>query len=350
MAEQQRVRIGLAGIHHGHVAWILRNLGHPDVEVVGIYEPDRVLAERFSARFGFSMDVVFSDLGEMLDATRPTAVAAFGSIFDHLAVVKECAPRGVHVMVEKPLAVNLDHARQMVRLAQEAKIHLLTNFETSWYASTYEVYDRAVVRNELGEIRKIVVHDGHFGPQEIGCGPEFLSWLTDPVLNGGGAVVDFGCYGAVLIPWLMGGESPTTVTAVTQTLKPHIYPKVDDEATIILTYPQAQGIIQGSWNWPVGRKDIEVYGAQAYLVAEDAVHLRSRARSDKTEHRFELPVLADARSDPFTYLAAAVDPARGKPPGFGPSDLFHPALNLTAVRILDAARESARSGKTVVLG
>lgn len=350
MEQQQRIRIGLAGIHHGHVAWILRNLAHPDVEVVGIYEPDRSLAERFSIRFGFSMDIVYGELAEMLDAVRPAAVAAFGSIFDHLAVVKDCAPRGVHVMVEKPLAVNLDHACEMVRLAQVHQVHLLTNFETSWYASTYEAYARAVSRKELGEIRKIVVHDGHFGPQEIGCGPEFLSWLTDPVLNGGGAVVDFGCYGAVLVPWLMGGEVPMTVTAVTQTLKPHIYPKVDDEATIILTYPHAQGIIQGSWNWPVGRKDMEIYGEQAYLVAEDAVHMRSRARGDQSEQHLVIPALADARADPFAYLAAAVDPARSRPPGFGPGDLFHPGLNLTAVRILDAARESARSGKTVVLG
>jgi len=346
----RRVRIGLAGLSHGHVVWILRNLNHYDVEVVGIYEPDRQLAERYAEHFGFPMEIVNSDLGAMLDAAKPEAVAAFGPIYDHLKVVQACAPRGVHVMVEKPLAVNMEHALEMVELARKHRIQLLTNFETSWYASTYETYAKVITHGHIGEIRKMVVHDGHSGPKEIGVGEEFLSWLTDPVLNGGGAVVDFGCYGAGLIPWLMGGEQPTTVTAVTQTLKPQIYHRVDDEATIILTYPHAQGIIQASWNWPVGRKDMEVYGESGYVIAEDATHMRIREGALDPEEHKTLPALTDARSDPFSYLAAMVDPARETPTGSGPGDLYSLEINLVAVRILDAARESARTGKTVVLG
>jgi predicted dehydrogenase len=68
--------------------------------------------------------------------------------------------------------------------------------------------------------------------------------LTDPVLNGGGALNDFGCYGADLITWLLDGQKPTSVFAVTQQFKPEIYPKVEDEATIVLVYPQTQGIIE----------------------------------------------------------------------------------------------------------
>jgi predicted dehydrogenase len=71
--------------------------------------------------------------------------------------------------------------------------------------------------------------------------PEFLQWLTDPVLNGGGALTDFGCYGADLATWFMNGETPLTVTAVTQQIKPDLYPKVDDEATIILAYKKGTG-------------------------------------------------------------------------------------------------------------
>jgi predicted dehydrogenase len=66
----------------------------------------------------------------------------------------------------------------------------------------------AIDEGGFGAIRKVVVHDGHSGPVEIGCNAEFVAWLTDPVRNGGGAVVDFGCYGANLITWLMGGAEP----------------------------------------------------------------------------------------------------------------------------------------------
>jgi hypothetical protein len=120
------------------------------------------------------------------------------------------------------------------------------------------------------------VHDGHRGPKEIGVEPEFLSWLTDPVRNGGGALTDFGCYGANLMTFLMEGEVPLAVTAVTRQVKPAIYPRVDDEATIVLTYPRAQAILQASWNWPVNRKDMEVYGERGYALAPDRGTVRLR--------------------------------------------------------------------------
>ena len=118
----------------------------------------------------------------------------------------------------------------------------------------------------IGDVRRVVVHDGHQGPQEIGVPPEFLKWLTDPAQNGAGALYDFGCYGADLMTWLMQGEAPLTVTAVTNHDKPQLYPHVDDDATIILAYPHAQAIIQAVWNWPFGRKDMEVYGATGYAI------------------------------------------------------------------------------------
>jgi hypothetical protein len=50
----------------------------------------------------------------------------------------------------------------------------------------HAAYD-PVRQKAIGEIRKIVVHNGHQGPKEIGVGPEFLGWLTDPKLDSGGA-------------------------------------------------------------------------------------------------------------------------------------------------------------------
>ncbi len=197
----------------------------------------------------------------------------------------------------------------------------------------------------LGELRKIVVHDGHAGPKEIGVGPEFLEWLTDPKLNGGGALMDFGCYGANLITWLMQGQRPTSVTAVTQQIKPEVYPRVDDEATIILTYPKAQGIIQASWNWPVSRKDTEVYGATGYAYALNATDLRVRRSSAETEVEQQAAARTTPYDDPFTYLAAVV---RGTIT-VAPTDLSALENNLTVMEILDAAKRSAQTGKRVVL-
>src|SRR5690606_19394462 len=158
---------------------------------------------------------------------------------------------------------------------------------------------------------------------------EFLAWLTDPKQNGGGAIIDFGCYGANLATWFMKGQSPLTVTAVTQQLKPDIYPHVDDEATIILTYPQTQVIIQASWNWPFGRKDATVYGTRGYAVAEDKHHLRARLDNDKeTTQTFADRV--PPFQDPFSFFAALVD----RKITLDANDLSAPANNLVVMKIL----------------
>jgi predicted dehydrogenase len=340
------VRVAVAGITHGHVGWILGRKIKTDVEMVGVYDSNRELADRYSKQYGFSGDLIYNDLGKMLDAVKPEAVLAFGSIYDHLAVVEACAPRRIHVMVEKPLAASQDHALRMEKLAKQYNIHLLTNYETSWYPTTEKTFQLVNDSNSIGNIKKAVFHHGHQGPKEIGVQKEFLQWLTDPVLNGGGAIVDFGCYGANLMTYLMKGAKPVSVIATTRTFKPSVYPKVDDEATIIVNYPGAQCIIQASWNWPFGRKDMEIYGDSGYVFAKNNRDYLFRNRQSSPEltkqiHEKDIAVF----TDPFAYLAAFL---RGKItiPEYG---LYSLQNNMTVIRILEAAKESAKQGKLIMV-
>ncbi|MEP6583298.1 MAG: Gfo/Idh/MocA family oxidoreductase [Ginsengibacter sp.] len=339
------VRLAVAGISHDHVGWILKR-NKPDILLVGIYEPNKELAQRYAKRYNLNTAIIYNDLGKMLDAVKPEVTAAFGSVYDHLAVVEACAPRGIHVMVEKPLAASLEQALQMDSLARKYHIQLLTNFETSWYPSTLKTYELANDSNFIGSIKKVVVHDGHQGPKEIGVSKEFFDWLTDPVQNGGGALMDFGCYGANLMTYLMKGQQPVSVTAIIQHFKPTIYPKVDDEATIIVTYPEAQCIIQASWNWPFGRKDMEVYGSTGYIIATNNTDMRLRSQPDSVEHSIHVSA-GDVHvyEDPFSYLADAIRKKIELPE----NGLYSLKTNLTVMRILSAAKQSAASGKAVYL-
>ena len=278
----------------------------------------------------------------LLAKTNVQAVATFTSTFDHRRVVEECAPRGIDVMMEKPLAVNLKDARAMAAAAKKGGIQLLVNYETTWYPANQAAYKMIWEQNAIGDLRKFVVHDGHQGPKEIGCPPEFLAWLTDPKLDGGGALMDFGCYGADLMTWLMRGERPTSVFAVTQQIKPEIYPKVDDEATIVVTYPKAQGIIQASWNWPYNRKDMEIYGQTGYVLVPKNNLLRV-LKGNQPETETTVPPLTGPEADPISYLAAVV---RGEIKNTGLSSL---EVNMVAMEILDAARRSAETGKRIYL-
>ena len=247
----------------------------------------------------------------------------------------------IHVMMEKPLAVSYADAQAMAAAAQRGKIHVLVNYETTWYRSNHAA-DDLVRGGSLGDIRKIVVHDGHRGPKEINVQPEFLTWLTDPKLNGAGALFDFGCYGADLSTWLMNGQPPLSVTAVTNTIKPDIYPKVDDEAVIILKYPKAVAIIQASWNWPFDRKDMEVYGQKGYVITVLHDDLRVRL-PDQQEQNVKAKDVAAPYDDPLTELRAVVLN------GAKPDGLTSLETNLVAMEILDAARTSAATGKSVAL-
>ena len=340
--ERPPVRLAIVGLVHGHVRGFLDRLkGRTDVQLVGVVDPDATLRDKYRERYGLTVDIFHPTVEAMLDAARPQAVAIFTSTYDHPQVVEACATRGVHVMMEKPLAVSTAHGRRIADAAARGRIQVLVNYETTWYASNRAVFD-AVKEDALGPVRKMVAHDGHRGPQEIGVQPEFLRWLTDPVLNGGGALTDFGCYGANLFTWLMGNARPISVSAVTQTFKPAVYPRVDDEATIVVAWPQAVGIIQASWNWPFDRKDLEVYGSrgQALTVRREAVRFR---REGKEEAEVPSPALAAPEDDPVRYLAAV---ARGETRPSGLSSLEN---NLIVTEILDAARESAQTGRTVKL-
>ncbi len=338
------MRVAVVGLVHDHVNWILGRENRGDIEIVGIAESNRTVAESLSKRYGFKIDIVFNSIEEMLDKTKPEAVFAFNSIYDHLKVVEECAPRGIHVMVEKPLAVNNEHATKMIALAKKHNIYLLTNYETTWYGSNKKAWEIVKSDRMIGDIRKIVFHTGHRGPKEIGCSAQFLEWLTDPVKNGGGAITDFGCYGADLATWFMNGETPVTVTAITQQMKPDIYPKVDDEATIILAYKNAQVIIQASWNWPYGRKDMYVYGNNGFVFCKDGTNMQWQENEKKPIETIIASSLSPDRNDPFIYFVNII---RGK---IKPdkNDLSSAETNGIVVKILDAAKQSAKTGKTIV--
>lgn len=337
------LRLGIAGLVHGHVLGFFQTYLHsPLIQIVGIAEPDEALSRRTARDYALDKSLFYTNLDEMLERTHPQAVVAYTDTFDHLKVVQICARHHVDVMMEKPLAVSYLDGREMQKAAKEGGIEVLVNYETTWYASNRAAYD-VLHEHAVGELRKFVAHDGHRGPKEIGVGPDFMKWLTDPKLDGAGALYDFGCYGADLVTWMMDGQAPETVTAVTQQIKPDEYPNVDDEATVILTYPKAQAIIQASWNWPFDRKDIEVYGQTGSVktVRRDSVLVRREGEGSEAE-RAAKPLTAPY-DDPIHYLRAVV---LDKMKPEGPSSL---GINLVVMEILDRARESAQTGKTIRL-
>ena len=335
----QLLKVDVAGLNHDHAYGLMQQYKNGEVIILGIAEPNRELADKYKKQYNLPDSIFYTTIDAMLSHTKPDAVLAYNAVVDHLSVVEACAPKGLSVMVEKPLATTVAQANRMKELKDKYHIQILVNYETTWYPTNQQVYTM-VNNNAVGDVRKMIVHDGHQGPVEIGCSKYFLEWLTDPVKNGSGAITDFGCYGADLMTWLMHGKVPLAVSAITHHIKPNIYPKVDDDATILLEYSNATGIIEASWNWPYGIKDFEVFGAKGYLHALNGNALEQRDTG--TYKRVE--VQPYKYKDNLVYLADAL---KGKVDEANDPSSFE--VNMIVVRILEAAKESATTGKKISL-
>jgi predicted dehydrogenase len=336
-----KTRLAVVGLNHDHVWSLLKDIaGEPSAELIAIAESDAALVSRAQKEVGASVKF-YADYVAMLDEAKPEAVIVTTSNDRHLEILRQCAKRHIHYSTEKPMATNAADAREMERLAQEAKIKLMVNYWNAWVAPSREIFHR-VRAVEVGPIQKIIVQYGHRGPKEIGVSQQFASWLYDPVKNGGGAIMDFGCYGAELSLWLKG--RPTRVYATTRKMKAEQNNKVDDDATIVLDYPDATAIIEASWDWPYNKDLVEVFGPKGSLLARHStLLLRSAdARGPNVPPDGESVTLEPLPKETSNPIAYFVDCIRNNKPI---EDPVSARLNVQVMEILDAARESARTGK-----
>jgi len=344
-ASERRTRIAIVGLDHDHVWGLLQSIANtPEADLVAIADADAELVEKAKSQVPGTVKF-YSDYIRMLDEAHPEAVFVTTENDRHLQILRECAKRHIHFSTEKPMATNTADAREMEQLAEKAGIKLMVNYWNAWVPSSYELV-RRVKAGEIGPIGKIVVQYGHNGPKEIGVSKQFGDWLYDPVRNGGGAIMDFGCYGAEWALWLKG--RPTSVYATTRKLKTDQHNRVDDDATLTLNYPDSTAVIEASWDWPHDMDRVYVFGSKGSLLAtRNELFARSSPEPDRAPSPDGSPAslnpLPQANSNPIAYLLsqihgnhAVADPLSGK-------------LNVQVMEILDAARESARTGRAVAL-
>jgi len=340
-SSDRKTKLAIVGLDHDHVWGLLKDLTEePDAELVAIADGHPELVDR--AKTQVTANVKFySDYLRMLDEMKPDGVIVTTENDRHLEILRECAKRHINYSTEKPMATTAADAREMERLANQAGIKVMVNYWNVWVAPTHEIYHR-VKDNQVGPIQKIIVQYGHQGPKEIGVSKYFADWLYDPLKNGGGAIMDFGCYGAELAMWLKG--RPSRVSAVTQKLKVAQHNPVDDDATIILDYPDGQAIIEASWDWPYSMGQVEAFGPKGSLLAtRNDLFFRSPtdniAKVGLEGERVALDPPPRVTSNPISYF---VDCLRNNKPIEDPLSM---KLNVQVMEILDAARESVRTGK-----
>ena len=330
----QEYKIAVVSMLHAHVWTHLRTmLGSRDVKFVGASEtlPDLIAHAR---RETVPQELIFADWKKMIDQTHPDIVWAFTPTNGHVEVVRYCAPRGIHVIVEKPLAATLDEAREIQALARKHGTLVLTNYGSTWQASQYAA-KAAIEAGAIGPVWRLHAVMGHNGPGDPKKS-SFAAWLADPVQNGGGALMDFGCY---LVSWSLGLKGmPQSVYATIEHLKPETFPNVDDTALIVLNYKDGLAVLEPSWDLPPAeRLGNEIYGMKGSIVRNV---IRKPGAPDAP---LTVTPLAPERAEPIAYL---VDHLRRKLPLDGPSALDH---NVAVQEVLEAAKRSVENGRAVTL-
>lgn len=332
--------IAFVGLRHSHCWRQLENAKDRTgaIELVGIAESiPELIAE---AKKVHPDQYYTDDYKKLVKERKPDIVWAFVENNRHLEILEHMAPLGIHVIFEKPLAANYAEAKKMQALAAEHNVQVMTNYQMAWWPTNQEI-KRQADAGAVGKVWRMHGIVGHGGPGSEGPRSRtFFAWLTDPVQNGAGALVDFGCYNALWALWIKG--RPESVYARVDRLQPDRFPKVEDNSVMVLDYPDGVGIFEGSWDLPHSFQDLEVFGREGSLyMNRDEVILRKGRRGEA--ENVEPAKLPEAQLDPLLYIADVV--ANGKKVG----NIMALDINASAVEILDAAKESIATGAPVKL-
>ncbi len=344
---QQPYKVAIIGLIHSHEGtWVPRMARNPQIKLVGVAETIPELVTQAKERQGVKDVPFFDDYRKMLDETKPDFVWAFVENNRHLEILKECAPRHIHVIYEKPLASTYKDAQTMVELARKYNVKVMCNYQMAWWPANQIAFDE-VAKGTIGKPWRLHGIVGHGGPGSTGPGKYFFDWLTDPVKNGGGALVDFGCYNALWSLWYMG--RPESVYAEAIHLRPQTFPKVEDSVALMLKYPTGINVFEGSWDLPRSFQDLEVFGSTAMpdgSLTRGSIYMTQQKvelRMGRENRDLTLAPLPAEMADPISVMVTAI---RNNKPIEGITAL---EINAGVVEIIEAAKESIRTGRSVKL-
>lgn len=343
------LRVGVLGLSHDHVWGTVTALaGGGPGRLVAAAEPDPRLRERLGHLHGGVRLLATHDA--LLELPDLDAVLVFADNRGSVDLALRALDRGWPVMVEKPMAADLAGAEALLAKSRATGLPLMVNWPTAWRPALRHGLD-LVRAGAVGEPVQLSHRGGHAGPREFGCSPQFCDWLYDPHRNGGGALVDYCGYGALLARALLG--QPLAVTAVAAHLRKAGL-AAEDNAVIILRYPRALGLLEGSWTQIGGEPafGLIVYGDAGTLLVHQPRATREgqvvgpgrvQVVTGADSRLVDPPSLpAEERDGPTFFLSRVRD---GRPiDGLGAPD-----IGRDVQEVLEAALRSSASGRQVAL-
>jgi predicted dehydrogenase len=311
---------------------------NPDATLAGVCDVDARSRAAAAERWGVPG---FGDFEQMLDEQKPDAVLICTPDFAHRAYVIAAATRGVHVMVEKPLATSEEEARQILEAVQAAGTICQVAFENRWNPPIVQI-KQAIERGELGDVSLISgrLNDTLYVPTQMlsWAGRSTVGWFLLPHL------LD-------LAIWL-SGKTPSQVYAVAnkKVLPALGVDTYDTICTTVSFHGDMQALFETSWVLPqtlptVFDFKLEIVGDKGAMYGD---------MQDQMVHQ---------NTDRFTYPGTLVVDVYGQQRGFplymldsfiesvqtGERPLATVEEGYEVTRVIDAVHRSILSGQPVAL-
>jgi len=301
-------KIATLGLHHDHVWSNLEELQATGrAELVAAADTDTELLEHYRSKFPGK---TYESYEELLGSEELDAVYIFASnkLSEDLTVM--ACERGLHCLVEKPMAATLAGADRMLAAAKANEVRLMINWPFTWWPQLRHGIAMAQA-GEIGQLWQVKYRAAHQGPVELGCSRQFCEWLYDEELNGAGALMDYCCYGAVLAEVLLGRPEQVTAVKISTGLKPDL--SLEDNAILILTYSNALATTEASWT-QIGKLtsySTTLYGSEGTVLIDPDHGGSISLASEEHPEGIELTVPrqpAHLENASTHFLAAIEDP------------------------------------------
>lgn len=341
MGMSKTYRIGVLGLSHDHIWGNLEQLAAAENgELVAAVDPNPDLLDQIQKQYGCA---TYASCEELADKEEIDAVYVYGDNAGGAVMAEWAAKRGLHAMVEKPMAATLEGAERMLAAAKEAETMLMVNWPFAWRPQLQAALSLVTAGN-LGDVWQVKYRAAHQGPRELGCSKFFCDWLYDRSRNGAGALMDFCCYGCALAATLLGLPSSVTAMAL-RLVKEGI--DVEDNAIIVMAYPNKMATAEGSWTQigKISSYEMVIYGTRGTMMVERGDSGRLMMSTAQAEEPFEVEVAAP----PASQANASAHFLHVIKTGAPLLPLCAPEVGRTAQEILEAGLRAAKSNSVVSL-
>ncbi|MBI4551573.1 MAG: Gfo/Idh/MocA family oxidoreductase [Candidatus Latescibacteria bacterium] len=336
-------KVAAVDASHGHIFGLLREaINCPLAQVVGFADGEASNRDRVVRDYGLSHDQVFSDYRMLADRVKPDVVICCSPNAKHVEYVEDLAPRGVHVLIEKPFAARLGEVDRMIAAAARHGTYLMCNYPVAWQPSMRRAYD-LVQAGTIGRVFQIALRGGHAGPTGKLPAEEMRKfWWYRPEL-GGGVLLDYCCYGAFIASWFLG-KLPRKVMGMAMTIDRPV--EADDNAALLVQYDDALCMFGATWTRPAeygnpfGPVINGLNGSLSFLSGDD---LRLALPGKEVEKIDVSQPMPEGERNGVEYFLNCI--ANGRPVG-EPVSLKTTRM---AQEILEAGLRSVETGRTVEL-